>query len=459
MSEPGGPNRQRGTLFVLVGVLVVALLVIVSAQIIGGCWIDVGNEMGHQPSVGYVEPPRSSAAEGAVPIQGLDVIPGAPPPANPVGSSDASQADGKDLYAVFCLPCHGEPAGETGPVGKEFVPPPPHLDQVVGSLTDGQVFVFATQGVGRMPALGSRMSVTDRWNIVNYLRTVQGSTATTTVGATTTTAPAGAGTTTTTAPPAGATTTTTVPPSGTTTTTMAGGADPALVAKGLAVFDANCLACHGADGAGGVGPKLKPNAFVGASADAAVRQVIENGRAGTAMPAWQGRLSADDTTAVVALLRSWQGARTAGATIAAAADEATVPFTHRPHMQKGGLSCVFCHSQVRRGPSADLPPLELCAGCHKWLSVQTPATRAVVAAYDAGVEVSWARVYKLPDFVYFTHQSHVVVAKVECATCHGDVAQMALAQKAVRLNMKFCIGCHAQQTEQEQLMDCDICHK
>ncbi len=435
MSEPGGPDRQRGVLVVLVGVVVVALLVIAAAQMIGGCWIDVGNEMGHQPSVGYVEPPRSSAAEGAVPVQGLDVIPNAPPPTNPVGLSETSQADGKALYAVFCLPCHGEPAGDTGGVGKLFAPPPPHLEQVVGSLSDGQVFVLATQGIGRMPALGSRMSVTDRWNIVNYLRSIQGLTTTTLAGATSTTAS----------------------PSGTTTTV--GSSDPALIAKGLALFNTICQACHGADGAGGLGPELKPNAFVGASGDAAVRQVIENGLPGTAMPAWQGRLPADDITAVVALLRSWQGPKPAGATIAAAAAQATVPFTHRPHIQKGGLSCIFCHSQVRRGPSADLPPLELCAGCHTWLSTQTPATKAVVAAFEAEAEVSWPRVYKLPDFVYFAHQPHVLVAKVECATCHGDVAQMTLARKAVRLNMKFCIGCHKQQVDQERLMDCDICHK
>lgn len=454
MSEPGGSDRRRGILVVLVGVVVVALLVIAAAQMIGGCWIDVGNEMGRQPSIGYVEPPRSAAAEGAVPVQGLDVIPGAPPPTNPVGSSDASQADGKALYAVFCLPCHGEPAGETGPVGKLFAPPPPHLEQVVGPLSDGQVFVFATQGIGRMPALGSRMSVTDRWNIVNYLRTTQGPTATTLVGATTTTAPPD-GATTTTTPPAGGTTTTASAPG---TTTTVGGADPALIAKGLAAYNTNCQACHGADGAGGLGPKLKPNAFVGASGDDAVRQVIENGR-GAVMPAWKGRLSADDITAEVALLRSWQALKSAGATIAAAKAQTTVPFTHRPHIQKGGLSCIFCHSQVRRGPSADLPPLELCAGCHKWLSAQTPAIKVVVAAFETGAEVSWPRVYKLPDFVYFAHQPHVVVAEVECATCHGDVAQMVLAQKAKHLTMGFCMGCHKQQTDQEQLMDCDICHK
>lgn len=435
MTERGGRDRQRGLLVAVLVVVVVAVLAILAAQVIGGCWIDVGNEMGSSPSVGYLEPPRSSVADAAVPVQGRHVIPGGPPPTNPSVASDASRVEGKALYAVFCLPCHGEPAGETGPVGKEFVPPPPHLEQVVGPLSDGQVFVFATQGVGRMPALGSRMSVIDRWNIVDYLRSVQGSTVTTLLGTPTTTV----------SPGGGATTTTTV-----------GGPDPALVAKGLAVFNADCQACHGAEGAGGLGPKLKPNAFVGGGTDAQVRQIIENGRG--AMPAWQGRLSPDDITAAIALLRTWQGAKPAGATIAAAAAQASLLFTHRPHMQKGGLSCLFCHGQARRGPAADLPPLELCAGCHRWLSTQTEATKAVVAAFDAGTEVSWGRVYTLPDFVYFTHQAHVVVAKLECASCHGDVAQMTLAQKAKRLTMGFCMGCHQQQIDPKRLTDCDICH-
>jgi mono/diheme cytochrome c family protein len=598
-TEGGASGRQRRFLYWLVALVCVAILVVVAAQVIGGCWIDVGNEMGHQPSIGYVEPPRSSAPDTAVPFQGLDVMPGAPPPINPVLPSEASVSGGKDVYGIFCLVCHGGPGGQTGQVGMLFSPPPPHLDQVVAALSDGQIYLTATQGFGRMPALGSRMSELDRWNTVNYLRTTQpqpgvgppsdprergaavftsqcagchGPTAggalapalypssllaemtpgeivalvragraghgmpsfggrlsdasladvaallkdlqangpvfledyvrrqgqatpgaTATLPGTTTTLSG----TTTTLPRA---TSSTAPPAAVTTTS---GVDQALVAKGEAVFSAACQPCHGADGAGGIGPKLKPNAFVGSSSDAQVRQVIENGRPGTAMPAWKGKLSPEDTDAAVALLRSWQQTTTTAggvpttvpsegpATVPSGGSTtvpgggsttlpsggsttipgggappttgpdgyATIPFTHRPHMEKGGMPCLFCHGQARRGPSADLPPLQLCAGCHRWLTVQTESTKAVVAAYDSGTQVSWRRVYKEPDFVFFTHQVHIQVANLECSTCHGDVAAMGLAHKVGQLNMKFCIDCHKKQTDMSFLMDCEICHK
>jgi len=582
--EGAASGRQRRFLYGIVAVVCVAILVVVAAQVIGGCWIDVGNEMGNQPSVGLVEPPRSSAPDTAVPFQGLDVMPGAPPPLNPVLPSEASVAGGKDVYGIFCLVCHGGPGGQTGQVGMLFAPPPPHLDQVVGSLSDGQVYLAATQGFGRMPALGSRMSELDRWNTVNYLRTTQpqpgigppsdprergaavftsqcagchgpaaggalapalypssllaemtpgeigafvragraghgmpsfggrlsdasladvaallkdlqangpafledyvqrqGGATTTTLSATT----PGAATTlpgsTTTLP---GTTSSTAPPAAATPTP---GADQALITKGETVFSANCQPCHGAGGAGGIGPKLKPNAFVGSSSDAQVRQIIENGRAGTAMPAWKDKLSPGDIDAAVALLRSWQQTTTTvgggpttipsggSTTVPSGASTtvpgggappttgpdgyATIPFTHRPHMEKGGMPCLFCHGQARRGPSADLPPLQLCAGCHRWLTVQTESTKAVVAAYDSGTQVSWRRVYKEPDFVFFTHQVHIEVAKLTCSTCHGDVAAMGLAHKVRQLNMKFCIDCHKKQTDLSFLMDCEICHK
>ncbi len=576
-------GRQRRVLFTLVGVVVVAILAVLIAQMLRGCWVDVGNEMGHQPSVGFVEPPRSSAPEAAVPLQGLDVMAGGPEPVNPVGVSAASVADGKALYGTFCLLCHGEPGGQTGKVGQLFAPPPPHLDQVAGSLSDGRIFVTVTQGFGRMPALGQRMSQLDRWDIVNYLRSTRpqatpassdplergavifegrcaschGPTAggalgpplypsillremtPTEVAAFIREGRMGRGmppfgnvlddasladvsallkdlqvngpgfiqgyvrrqaqppsTTPSTAPP---TTTATMAPTVTTTSVPGGspsttvGVDPALISKGQSVFSADCQPCHGPDGSGGLGPKLKPNDFVSSSDDAAVRATVENGRPGTPMPAWKGKLSPDDITAVVALLRSWQQATGGGTTTSGAAPGggttapgatgttaagatttvpgaaappttdaqgyATIPFLHRPHMEKGGMACLFCHSQARRGPSADLPPLQLCAGCHRWLTFQSGKTKEVVAAYDAGARVFWPRVYRVPDFVFFAHQPHVVVAKLDCAKCHGNVAGMGLARKAKTLNMGFCVGCHKTQVQATRLIDCQICHK
>ncbi len=543
---------QRRFLIGFLAVVVLAIAVVLVAQLFTGCWVDVGNEMGAQQSVGYVEPPRSSAPEGAVPFGGPDIPVGASIPANPVTRTAESEERGRSGYILFCVPCHGDAALDAPPgmVGDLFAPPPPNLVAAAGALGDGDIFLAVSQGFGRMPPMASRMSPEERWHLVNYLRglvagppppsevgpgllrgalvfsvqcaschgpTGQGALgpalypssflsestpadivellrvgrpargmpafgarvsedeltdlasllqALQTQGASalteslarlrTTTTTASQPTTTTTTVSPGSTTTTTVPP-GSSTTTTAGGIDPAVKALGEQVFSANCAGCHGVDGSGGIGSQLKPNAFVDGSSDAAVLDIVQNGRAGTAMPGWSGRLTAEEMDAVVALLRDWQQPGSAGATEVDGPVE-TIPFSHRTHLAKG-VSCLFCHSSAVRGPAADLPPLELCAGCHRWLSTQTEQTKAVVAAFDQGTTVSWSRVYDVPDFVFFSHQPHVTTAKLSCSECHGDVANMTLATKARRMTMGFCLACHKLQEERDRLLDCQICHK
>jgi mono/diheme cytochrome c family protein len=77
-------------------------------------------------------------------------------------------------------------------------------------------------------------------------------------------------------------------------------------AKGAAIFAQDCAGCHGDNAQGGsVGPSLV-TAELKAQSDDFFRQTILNGRAGTAMPAWEGRLSAQDIEDVIAFLRSKQ---------------------------------------------------------------------------------------------------------------------------------------------------------
>jgi mono/diheme cytochrome c family protein len=76
--------------------------------------------------------------------------------------------------------------------------------------------------------------------------------------------------------------------------------------NGAAIFAQDCAGCHGQNAEGGsVGPSLV-SAELKAQDDDFFRQVILNGRAGTAMPAWEGRLSAQDIEDVIAFLRSKQ---------------------------------------------------------------------------------------------------------------------------------------------------------
>jgi mono/diheme cytochrome c family protein len=77
-------------------------------------------------------------------------------------------------------------------------------------------------------------------------------------------------------------------------------------ANGQDVYVANCLPCHGPDGAGGaVGPTLV-DGEVAVQPDDFYREVIAKGREGTAMPGWGDQLSTQQIEDVIAFLRSKQ---------------------------------------------------------------------------------------------------------------------------------------------------------
>jgi|SRR5580658_7780889 cytochrome c oxidase cbb3-type subunit 3 len=78
-------------------------------------------------------------------------------------------------------------------------------------------------------------------------------------------------------------------------------------ADGDAVFKARCSACHGADGKGNsaIGtPDFTSRETQAAISDTVVVDTITNGGKGTIMPAWKGKLSGEEITAVAAYVRS-----------------------------------------------------------------------------------------------------------------------------------------------------------
>jgi putative NADPH-quinone reductase len=56
--------------------------------------------------------------------------------------------------------------------------------------------------------------------------------------------------------------------------------------------------------------------------------------------------------------------------------------------------------------------------------------------------IQWVRIHNLPDFAYFNHSQHVVVAGVECQTCHGPIQNMEEVYQYSPLTMKWCVDCH-----------------
>ncbi len=92
---------------------------------------------------------------------------------NPVPPTPESVKKGGELFAIYCTPCHGAAGRGDGLVAAKFVPPPdlsnPELHK---ARTDGYWQSFLSVGGAVMPAYGEAMSPHERWDVVNFLRTL-----------------------------------------------------------------------------------------------------------------------------------------------------------------------------------------------------------------------------------------------------------------------------------------------
>ena len=92
---------------------------------------------------------------------------------NPVAANESSLAAGHKIYSKTCAMCHGKTGDADGPAVIELNIHPAKLsDPKVSTESDGSLFWKVTTGKKPMPAYGKRMSETDRWNVVNYIRTL-----------------------------------------------------------------------------------------------------------------------------------------------------------------------------------------------------------------------------------------------------------------------------------------------
>lgn len=87
---------------------------------------------------------------------------------------------------------------------------------------------------------------------------------------------------------------------------------PDWLAIGASVFQAQCKSCHGADGAGLVGPNLTDNRYKNVKQLVDVARVVENGASAGAMPAWKSRLHPNEIVLVAAYVASLRGKSIAG---------------------------------------------------------------------------------------------------------------------------------------------------
>lgn len=213
---------------------------------------------------------------------------------NPIPAEPASIARGKALYAGNCVVCHGPSGKGDGPKAIELNLKPSDLSSShVAGESDGALYWKITSGHSPMPAFQKMIADEERWNVVNYLRTL------------------GPARQPEDAKPAAyaqerSTETGTAPGQKKSSTP----ADPQAITRGKRLYDSHCAACHGPNGKGD-GPKgkdLDPTpsdlsaARVAARSDGKIFSLITEGR--KPMPAFKNELSDQDRSDVVSFVRT-----------------------------------------------------------------------------------------------------------------------------------------------------------
>jgi mono/diheme cytochrome c family protein len=161
-----------------------------SAVLMCGCsWFtafDVQPKIDPWKILGSITTPQRGNPQNSVPITGTFVanyqVSHAPLPGtidsmstiqNPVQPTDESLVNGRKLFQINCSPCHGTKGMGDGPVTKFGMPGINLATGPATGYTDGYIFGMIRNGRGIMPSY-NRIEEVERWDIVNYLRGLQG---------------------------------------------------------------------------------------------------------------------------------------------------------------------------------------------------------------------------------------------------------------------------------------------
>jgi len=136
-----------------------------------------------------------------------------------------------------------------------------------------------------------------------------------------------------------------------------------------------------------------------------------------------------------------------------------IKFSHQIHAGVNQIECQYCHGGAFKSKNASIPSANVCMNCHNTVTASdhydgeiSPEILKIYRAVDFDPEtktygnnprpIEWVRIHNLPDFAYFNHSQHVVVAGVECQTCHGPIQDMEEVYQYSPLTMKWCVDCH-----------------
>ena len=98
---------------------------------------------------------------------------------NPIPATEASIAQGRQLFMTACAPCHGPSGRGDGPAAASLERKPGNLTDGprMWAQSDGELFWKITTGNSPMPAFEEAYTEEQRWHIVNFVRTLAPKTA------------------------------------------------------------------------------------------------------------------------------------------------------------------------------------------------------------------------------------------------------------------------------------------
>jgi mono/diheme cytochrome c family protein len=93
---------------------------------------------------------------------------------NPTPATAESIAKGQNLYKKSCELCHGEKGDGSGQMASILTKKPSNLTdkKAMAKFTDGELFWMITKGKLPMPTFEKTITATDRWHIVNFVRSL-----------------------------------------------------------------------------------------------------------------------------------------------------------------------------------------------------------------------------------------------------------------------------------------------
>ncbi len=107
------------------------------------------------------------------------------------------------------------------------------------------------------------------------------------------------------------------------------------------------------------------------------------------------------------------------------------------------------------GREISYPSEEKCMQCHETIKTESSDIVRLAQYHKDRKPVPWVPVYRVPDYVFFSHLRHVKKAGIDCDVCHGPVAERDVVVREKSIGMVACVDCHKEKGARNT---CRTCH-